>query len=100
MVDAMQPGSVIVDLAAESGGNCELTQAGETVNHNGVLIAGPTNLPSKAALHASEMYAKNIHNLLKLLINEDGELVINTDDDVIAGCLLAYDGEIVHPKFQ
>ena len=100
MVDAMQPGSVIVDLAAESGGNCELTKAGETVNHNGVLIAGPTNLPSKAALHASEMYAKNIHNLLKLLINEDGELVINTDDDVIAGCLLAYDGEIVHPKFQ
>jgi H+-translocating NAD(P) transhydrogenase subunit alpha len=68
MVDDMQPGSVIVDLAAETGGNCELTRAGETVNHHGVLIHGPTNLPSKAPLHASEMYAKNINNLLALLI--------------------------------
>jgi H+-translocating NAD(P) transhydrogenase subunit alpha len=60
MVDDMKPGSVIVDLAAETGGNCELTRAGETVNHQGVLIHGPTNLPSRAPLHASEMYAKNI----------------------------------------
>jgi len=99
MVDDMNPGSVIVDLAAETGGNCELTRAGETVNHNGVLIAGPTNLPSKAPLHASEMYAKNIHNLLALLIGEEG-LTIDTEDEVIAGCLLAHGGQVVHEKFK
>ncbi len=99
MVEAMKPGSVIVDLAAESGGNCELTRAGETVNHNGVLIDGPTNLPSRAPLHASEMYAKNISSLLGLLIGQDG-LKIDTEDEVIAGCLLAHGGQIVHEKFS
>ncbi len=99
MVDDMNPGAVIVDLAAETGGNCELTRAGETVNHKGVLIAGPTNLPSKAPLHASEMYAKNIHNLLALLIGEEG-LKIDTEDEVIAGCLLAHGGQVVHEKFR
>lgn len=100
MVEDMKPGSVIVDLAAESGGNCELTRPGETVNHNGVLINGPLNLPSRAPLHASEMYAKNIQNLFALLINEAGELNINTEDEVIAGCLLAHGGAIVHEKFK
>ena len=100
MVDDMNPGSVIVDLAAETGGNCELTKPGETVNHKGVLINGPTNLPSKAPLHASEMYAKNIHNLLALLIDEEGGLKVDTEDEVIAGCLLAHDGQIVHDKFK
>lgn len=100
MVDDMKPGSVIVDLAAETGGNCELTEPGKTVNHNGVLIDGPTNVPSRAPLHASEMYAKNLHNLLKLLITEEGELEIDTEDDVIAGCLLAHEGKIVHEKFR
>lgn len=99
MVDDMQPGSVIVDLAAETGGNCELTRAGETVNHNGVLIHGPTNLPSRAPLHASEMYAKNINNLLALLIGEEG-LKVDTDDEVIAGCLIAHGGQVVHEKFK
>lgn len=99
MVDAMAPGSVIVDLAAETGGNCELTKAGETVNHGGVLIDGPTNLPSRAPLHASEMYARNVHNLVKLLIDEEGNLKVDTEDDVIAGCLLGHQGRIVHPKF-
>jgi H+-translocating NAD(P) transhydrogenase subunit alpha len=99
MVDDMKPGSVIVDLAAETGGNCELTRAGETVNHKGVLVHGPTNLPSKAPLHASEMYAKNIYNLLALLIGEEG-LKIDTEDEVIAGCLLAHGGQVVHEKFK
>ena len=99
MVDDMNPGSVIVDLAAETGGNCELTRAGETVNHKGVLIHGPTNLPSKAPLHASEMYAKNIYNLLALLIGEEG-LNIDTEDEVIAGCLLAHGGQVVHEKYK
>ncbi|MFW5815904.1 MAG: NAD(P) transhydrogenase subunit alpha [Wenzhouxiangella sp.] len=98
MVTAMQPGSVIVDIAAETGGNCELTQAGETVNVGGVLIVGPTNLPSRAPLHASEMYAKNVNNLLALMI-KDGELAIDTEDEVIAGCLLSHGGEVVHEKF-
>ena len=100
MVDDMKPGSVIVDLAAETGGNCELTEAGETVNHQGVLIHGPTNLPSRAPLHASEMYAKNISNLLALLINAEGELKVNTEDEVIAGCLLAHGGQVVYEKFK
>lgn len=100
MVDDMAPGSVIVDLAAETGGNCELTKAGETVNHNGVLINGPVNLPSKAPLHASEMYAKNLYNLLQLLIDEEGGLKVDVEDDVIAGCLLAHEGKIVHEKFS
>ncbi len=100
MVADMKPGSVIVDLAAESGGNCELTKAGETINHGGVLINGPVNLPSRAPLHASEMYAKNIYNLLALLIDENGELKVDTDDEVIAGCLLAHGGAIVHEKFK
>ena len=100
MVGDMSPGSVIVDLAAESGGNCELTRPGETVNHGGVLVNGPTNLPSRAPLHASEMYAKNIHNLLALLIDEDGGLKIDVEDDVIAGCLIAHDGQVVHEKFK
>jgi H+-translocating NAD(P) transhydrogenase subunit alpha len=99
MVDDMAPGSVIVDLAAETGGNCELTKAGETVNHGGVLVHGPTNLPSRAPLHASEMYARNVHNLVKLLIDEEGGLKVDTEDDVIAGCLLAHDGVVVHEKF-
>lgn len=100
MVDDMKPGSVIVDLAAETGGNCELTQAGETINHRGVLIHGPVNLPSRAPLHASEMYAKNISNLLALLIDADGGLSVNTEDEVVAGCLLAHGGQIVHEKFK
>lgn len=100
MVEDMAPGSVIVDLAAETGGNCELTEPGESVDHNGVLVNGPLNLPSRAPLHASEMYAKNIYNLLALLIDEEGGLNVDTEDEVIAGCLLARDGKIVHEKFR
>ena len=95
MVEGMKPGAVIVDLSAESGGNCTLTQPGSTVLHQGVSVDGPLNLASQAAVHASEMYAKNLLNLLDLLLQDDG-LKIDREDDVIAGCLLTHGGELVH----
>jgi NAD(P) transhydrogenase subunit alpha len=95
MVEGMAAGAVIVDLAAEFGGNCELTQPGKTLRHNGVTIDGPLNLASLAAIHASEMYSKNLLNLLELLV-QDGKIAINRDDEVVAGCLLTHAGEMVH----
>jgi H+-translocating NAD(P) transhydrogenase subunit alpha len=92
-VRGMQPGSVIVDLAGESGGNVELTQPGETVDEAGVKIISPLNLPSEMATHASQLYAKNIENLLGLLVQE-GELKLDFDDEVIAGACITHDGEI------
>ncbi len=91
----MNPGAVIVDLAAESGGNCELTQPGKTVEVNGVKIVGPLNLPSALSVHASEMYAKNLYNLSKLLI-KDGQLAPDWSDEILAGALLTHQGEITH----
>ncbi len=82
MVAGMKPGSVIVDLAAETGGNCELTQPGETLEHNGVIIAGPLNLASQGALHASEMYARNVFNFVSLLL-KDGALAFDWDDELL-----------------
>ena len=96
-VEAMQSGAVIVDLGAESGGNCELTQAGETVEHNGVRIIGPVNLPAELARHASEMYARNLLNFIQPAI-EDGELKIDWEDEVFAGAVLTHDGEIKHEQ--
>ena len=91
----MAPGSVIIDLAGDSGGNCELTQAGETVvSDNGVKVISPVNLPSDMAVHASQLYAKNIENLLGLLLDEDGNLNLNLDDEVLAGACLTHEGEI------
>ena len=95
MVEGMKAGSVIVDLAAETGGNCELTRAGETVEVGGVSVVGPTNLASMGALHASEMYARNLHNFLVLML-KDGALNIDWDDDLIQGCCLTHGGEIRH----
>ena len=83
MVGGMKPGSVIVDLAAETGGNCELTQPGETVEVGGVTVAGPLNLPSMGAQHASEMYARNVYNFAALLL-KDGTLVFDWDDELLA----------------
>ncbi len=83
MVDGMKPGSVIVDLAAETGGNCERTRPGETVEHGGVTIAGPLNLASMGALHASEMYARNVYNFVSLLL-ADGALAFDWDDELLA----------------
>jgi len=95
MVNDMAPGSVIVDLAAENGGNCTLTRAGEEVIHGGVHILGPLNVPSTMPIHASQMYAKNIYNLLELMV-KDKELKLNLEDDIIAGTIITRDGEIVH----
>ena len=90
----MQPGSVIVDLAGDSGGNCELTQAGQTVTEDGVKIIAPPNLPSDMAAHASQLYAKNVENLLKLLVNDEGQLNLDFDDEIVAGACLTHEGEI------
>ena len=93
MVAGMKPGSVIVDLAAESGGNCELTRAGETVESGGVAIVGPTNLASQGAMHASEMYARNLFNFSQLLI-KDGALTLDWDDELIAKTCHTHDGAL------
>lgn len=94
-VERMQPGAVIVDLGAESGGNCELTQAGETIQHGGVTIIGPVDLPATVARHASEMYARNLYNLLEPAVKE-GQLQIDWEDEVFAGTVLTRDGKIQH----
>lgn len=95
MVEGMKPGSVIVDLAAETGGNCELTKPGETVESKGVTIVGPLNLPSMGAIHSSDMYSKNLFNFISLMLVE-GELKLDFEDDLIAGCCLTHNGEIKH----
>ena len=95
MVAAMKPGSVILDMAAEGGGNCELTRAGETVEANGVLIEGPINLPARVGWHASDMYARNLLNFLKPAIS-DGELCIDWSDEVFAQSALTHAGEVRH----
>jgi H+-translocating NAD(P) transhydrogenase subunit alpha len=98
MAEAMPPGSVIVDIAAERGGNCELTQAGETVMHRGVSIVGPVNLPSRAPYHASQMYATNVVNLVKLMVNKEGVLTIDLNDEIIRETLVTHGGKVVHSK--
>ena len=95
MVDGMLPESIIVDMAASTGGNCELTRIGEHYHHNETLIVGPLNLPSHGAVHASEMYARNVYNMLQLII-EDDKVVVNPDDEIVSGCVLLHDGEIHH----
>lgn len=97
MVDGMLPESVIVDMAASTGGNCELTRSGEHYYHNDTLIVGPLNLPSHGAVHASEMYSRNIHNMLELIIT-DGKVVLNPDDDIIARCVLMHEGRVSHAE--
>ena len=94
-VERMQGGSVIVDMAAETGGNCEVTKAGKEVNHHGVTVVGPKNLPASVAVHTSEMYAKNLYNLLSLMVS-DGELSLDWDDQVIADTCLVHDGQVRH----
>src|SRR3954466_2463967 len=97
-VRGMQPGSVIVALAAESGGNCELTQAGETVVENGVKVVGPRNLPSRMPAPASQLYAKNLENLLGLLISEEGKVSIDFEDDIVAAACITHGGEIKNER--
>jgi NAD(P) transhydrogenase subunit alpha len=96
MVEGMHYGSVVVDLAAERGGNCELTRAGETVVHRGVAVLGPLNLPAMVPHHASQLYAKNISTFLLHLVSK-GTLQVNLEDEITAGTLVARDGKVVHP---
>jgi NAD(P) transhydrogenase subunit alpha len=99
MVENMKPGSVIVDIAAEGGGNCELTKPGETIEHQAVTIEGPLNIPSQIPVNSSEMYAKNVFNLLSLMI-KDGELQIDWKDEILAKSALTHAGEITHAGIQ
>ena len=100
MVHAMMPGSVIVDLAAERGGNCEVTRPGETVVEQGVTVLGPMNVPATVPRHASEMYARNIATFLKNMITKDGQLNIDINDEITRDTLVARGGEVVHRKVQ
>jgi NAD(P) transhydrogenase subunit alpha len=99
MVQAMAPGSVVVDLAAERGGNCELTRPGETIQERGVRVMGPLNVPSTVPNHASQMYARNMTAFLTHLIRK-GELVIDTSDEITRETLVGQEGRIVHPRVQ
>jgi NAD(P) transhydrogenase subunit alpha len=99
MVARMAPGSLIVDIAAERGGNCELTRPGETVESGGVTIMGPLNLPSTIPYHASQMYAKNIATFLKYLI-KDGKLALDREDEIVRETLVTHAGEVVHPRVR
>jgi len=99
-VQGMQPGSVIVDMAAERGGNCELTVPGQTTIVHGVTILAPTNIPATVPNHASSLYANNLVKLLALMVNKEGVLKVDPTDDVIAGCLVSQGGAIVHPKLK
>jgi H+-translocating NAD(P) transhydrogenase subunit alpha len=99
MVACMAPASVVVDLAAERGGNCELTRPGETVVSGGVTILGPANLPSDIPNHASQMFSKNVATFLLYLV-KDGKLVLDLDDEITRETLVAQGGRIVHPRLK
>jgi NAD(P) transhydrogenase subunit alpha len=100
MVKAMRAGSVIVDLAAERGGNCELTESGKTIEVHDVTIIGPENIPSSLSFHASQMYGKNLETLLNLILDDDGKLAMDLSDEIISDTLVAYAGEIPHPTIR
>ena len=95
----MHPGAVIVDLAAEQGGNCELTEAGKTTLVDGVKVIGPLNLPSKLAYHASQLYSKNMMSLLDHLI-EDGKPVFDFEDEITLKTTITHQGEIISPSIK
>ena len=99
-VDAMAPGSVIIDLAASTGGNCELTKNNETVIHHGVKIIGNSALPTDIPTDASKMFGKNVINFLKLIITKDGGLNLNWDDDIVKGTAVTHQSEIVHERIK
>jgi NAD(P) transhydrogenase subunit alpha len=99
MLKAMKAGSVLVDLAAERGGNCESTQMGKTVVAHGVTIVGPENLASDVAFHASQMYGNNIQTLLELIL-EEGQINLDFEDEIVAGTVIAHAGEVPHPYMR
>ena len=98
-VRRMRPGSVIVDMAAEQGGNCACSRPDETVRVDGVTVLGPTNLPSEVAFHASQTYARNVTTFLEHLV-KDGKLVLDLEDEITKGALLCHEGEITHPRVR
>jgi len=100
MVKAMKPGAVIVDLAAERGGNCDLTEQGKTVVAHDVTIIGPENVPSELAYHASQMLGKNMQTLLELILDETGNLNLDFNDEIVAGTVVAHQGEVPHPHMR
>jgi H+-translocating NAD(P) transhydrogenase subunit alpha len=100
MVRSMKPGSVIIDLAAEQGGNCALSKIDEVVVENGVQVIAPRNIASAIATDASALYARNVLNLLGLLLNKDGQIELNLGDDILKAVTLTQNGQIIHPQFQ
>ena len=101
MVRSMRPGSVIVDLAVERGGNCELAKPGEVVDAGGVKIVGHRNVPGRLAATASSLYAKNLYAFLEILVDKSTKsLAINWDDEIVKATALTRDGAVVHPSFQ
>ncbi len=99
MVEGMRPGSVVVDIAAERGGNCEVSRPGETVRHRGVTVIAPLNLPATVPFHASQMYSKNIATLI-LHLTKEGRVALDTSDEITSGVLVTRDGEVVHPAVR
>ncbi len=95
MVRSMKPGSVIVDMAVEQGGNCPLSEAGRIVTKHDVVLVGETNLPGLVAADASALYARNVFDFLKLIVNKDGALTIDMEDDIVAACLMTRDGQLL-----
>jgi NAD(P) transhydrogenase subunit alpha len=100
MVADMKPGSVVMDLAASTGGNCEVTEAGKTIDYHGVIVMGPLDLPSRTAGQSSEMYSRNVTALIDYLADEDGVLVLDPDDEIAAGCAVVRDGEITNERVR
>ncbi len=99
-VEAMKPGSVIIDLAASTGGNCEVTKDNETIVHNGVKVIGNSQLPTDMPTDASRMFGKNMINFLKLIITKEGGLNLNWEDDIVKGTAVTHNGEIVHERIK
>lgn len=95
MVKSMKPGSVIVDIAAPAGGNCPLTEPGKTVTKHGVVLVGETNLPALVAADASALYARNVLDFMKLIVDKEANLIVNLEDDIVKACLMCRDGQLL-----
>jgi NAD(P) transhydrogenase subunit alpha len=100
MIEAMKPGSVIIDLAASTGGNCELTQNNVTVVHNGVQIIGDSNLPSQMPMDASKLYGKNVLNFLQLIIDKENNIHLNWEDELVTGACITHNGQITNERIK
>ena len=100
MIEQMSPGSVVVDVAASSGGNCEVTRPGENIVHQGVLVMGPTDLASRVAVDASEMYARNLASFIGRITDDEANLTCNFDDEIVTGACITHDGRVTHPVIR